>query len=451
MAVFRRRLIFWLLKAYIKRWGKVIILSFVLGLVAFFGLMTASTYVTRLVPVEKKVRVGVIGAYTADNLPNFVTSDISHGLTKVLPDGTIKPDAAERWEIKDNGKTYVFYLNARMKFSDESSLRSPDLGYKFANVSIDTEDDKRIIFRLKDAYSPFLVTVSRPIFKEGFIGIGEYELSDIKLNGNFVESLTITSNKDKFFARTYVFYPSEEALKHAFALGEVTQARGLTNQEYRGITFTKYPTAKVERSIDYSRLVALFFDSQDAFLSDKKVRNALTYSLPNSFPNGERAHVPYSPKSIYLNQEFSERNQDMDHAKLLMDAAVTSGSATPEITIKTAIRYHSVAEVIAGNWKKLGLKVKVEDEESIPPTFQVYLGDFTLPRDPDQYVLWHSTSPSNITKLHSQRLDKLLEDGRKVSNIEERVKLYNDFQKYLLDEAPAAFLYFPYDYIITRK
>ena len=453
MAVFRKRLIFWLLRAYLRRWGKVIILSFILGLVIFFGASFSSKYFMRLLPAEKKSRIGVIGSYTADNLPLFITNGISHGLTRINDDGTIVPDAAEDWEVKDGGKTYSFTLNNHYAFSDGTPLVARDLGYKFANVTIDTSKSNVIVFHLKDAYSPFLVTVSRPIFKKGYIGIGDYKLSGIHLNGNFVESLSISSNKDKYYSSTFVFYPSEEALKHAFALGEVTEARGMTNQEYRGTTFDTFPSAKVTRSIDYSRLVTLFFDTQDAFLSDKKVRNALTYALPDEFSLGQRTLVPYTPDSIYLNHDMLDRKQDMDHAKLLLDAAKTSASASafPEITIKAATRYHSVAEEIAEIWKNLGLKVKITDEESIPSTFQIYLGDFTLPRDPDQYVLWHSTSPNNITKLHSQRLDKLLEDGRKITDVEERKKIYADFQKYLLDESPAAFLYFPYDYIVARK
>ena len=87
--------------------------------------------------------------------------------------------------------------------------------------------------------------------------------------------------------------------------------------------------------------------------------------------------------------------------------------------------------------------------------FQVYLGDFTVPKDPDQYMLWHSDQESNITKFRSLRIDKLLEDGRKTVAVKERKRIYDDFQKYLLDDAvidtPASFLYFPYTYTLKRR
>jgi len=44
-----------------------------------------------------------------------------------------------------------------------------------------------------------------------------------------------------------------------------------------------------------------------------------------------------------------------------------------------------------------------------------------------------------------------LEDGRKVYDTEERKKIYQDFQKYLVEEAPAVFLFYPELYTISRK
>ncbi len=93
-------------------------------------------------------------------------------------------------------KNVYFYLNSDLTFSDHTKVTSKEIGYRFSNVKVDTTDPAKMIFHLNDAYSPFLVTVSRPIFKKGYIGIGDYKLSSIHLNGNFVESLSITSNKE---------------------------------------------------------------------------------------------------------------------------------------------------------------------------------------------------------------------------------------------------------------
>ncbi|HLD01460.1 MAG TPA: hypothetical protein VJC10_01160, partial [Patescibacteria group bacterium] len=92
----------------------------------------------------------------------------------------------------------------------------------------------------------------------------------------------------------------------------------------------------------------------------------------------------------------------------------------------------------------------IEEVDTLPPQYQVYLSDFSVPKDPDQYVLWHSTHVNNITFIDNQRIDKLLEDGRKTTDTNKRQEIYFDFQKYLLDESPASFLYFPYEFSVKR-
>ena len=102
-------------------------------------------------------------------------------------------------------------------------------------------------------------------------------------------------------------------------------------------------------------------------------------------------------------------------------------------------------------WKKIQIDTNIEVVESIPDNFQIFLGDFYVPLDPDQYMIWHSVQDNNISKYENKRIDKLLEDGRKETDINTRKKIYADFQKYLIDDSPVTFLYFPYEYEISRK
>ena len=53
--------------------------------------------------------------------------------------------------------------------------------------------------------------------------------------------------------------------------------------------------------------------------------------------------------------------------------------------------------------------------------------------------------------MKNVRIDKLLEDGRKYINPTDRKKEYLDFQKIMADELPAAFLYYPYGYTVSRR
>lgn len=450
MAVIRKRLIFWLIKAYIKKSGKTILLSFLLGLLIFFIITVSSKYLSKIIPVYKKSSIGVVGAYTQDNLPSIITNKFSRGLTKINPDGSIEPDLASKWEIKDNGKTYLFYLKQNEYFSDGKLVTSDNIAYNFSNVSVERPEKFKIVYKLKDPYAPFLITVSRGVFEKGFIGVGNYRIEDIKLNGNFVQSLTMVSVKNRFDTIKFQFYPTEETMKLAFLLGEISEISGMTNPSYSNTSFLKNSNVKIEKIANYNRLVTLFYNTSDSFLSDKKIRIGLSYALPDSYLDGRKAYLPYSPESIYYNSSVVDREQDYEHAKLLLDSS-DSATSSASVTIKSLKRYENVAKEIAKSWKNIGIKTNLEIVDGLPDNFQIFLGDFTLPKDPDQYTIWHSGQNNNISRYKNLRIDKLLEDGRKTVDVDKRKEIYMDFQKFLMEDVPASFLYFPYEYSVVRK
>lgn len=451
MIVIKRRLIFWLLKAYVKKWGKYIVLSFIVGLVGFFILKSSFPYIIAAFTGLSKETVGVVGAYTVEDLPPSVIHEVSRGLTQVDETGAVKPDLATSWEIKDNGKKYIFHLKKGLFFSDGTPFTAKNITTSFANVSVERPSQDTIVYKLKDSYAPFLVTVSRPIFTNGFVGIGEYRIKQAKLNGNFLESLTLASSTKTPALRIYQFYPTQDALKVAFALGEVTRALNLSDAAFQDSNFSKFPHTVTEKSTNYSQLVTLFYNTQDKNLSDKKLRDALSYALPNQFTDGERAYSPIPPTHWAYNPNIS-RPQDITHAKLLLDASLGKDIASfPPIIISTMPKYEQTAKEIQTAWKQIGISSKIQIVDALPQVFQVYVGNFNVPKDPDQYTLWHSYQENNISGYKSLRIDKLLEDGRKTIDINDRTKIYLDFQKYLEDDQPASFLYFPYNFTVIRS
>ena len=450
-----KRLIFWLVKAYIKKSGKTFLLFFILGLLLFTGFVFASQYYTQIFPFTNKQTIGMVGAYTQETLPTEIVRKISSGLTSLQEDGMVKPQLAESWEIQDSGKTYIFKLKKNQYFYNGKEITSDTINHNFSDVKTERPDKYTIIYRLNDAYSPFLVTATRPIFEGGNSGIGEYRIEKVERNGNFIQSLTIASIKNRQDMLTYSFYPTEEALKLAYLMGEVSVARGIKDITYSKHTFDTFPNTAIDKRADFTKLVTLFYNTSDSLISDKKLRLALSYALPDTFQDGIRSYLPYAPKSVYYNETLENRNLDYTHAKLLLlssEGASESGELKQkEVTIKTLPKYKRAAHSIAESWQNIGVNTKIEEVDSVPNEYQIFLGDFTIPKDPDQYTLWHSNQKNNITRYKNLRIDKLLEDGRKTVDLIERKRLYDDFQKYLIEDTPASFLYFPTDYTITRK
>lgn len=447
----RKRLVFWLIKAYFKKWRNTIALSFILGLTAFFLLRFASVYFIKKVPFVNKQTVGIVGVYRPDNLPDEIQRKLSRGLTYISEDGTPKPDVAESWEIKDDGKTYIFKIKKDIFFSDKKSANSSNITYNFLDVKTEKPDKYTLIFKLKSPYSPFLVTVSRPFFRSNFVGVGSYKLKKINVNGDFVESIDLSKVEDEYSILSYQMYPTDQALKTAFVLGEVTKASGLYDTNFKNTTFEKFKNVKVEKVTDKTELVTIFYNNQDPVLSDKKIRQALSNAIPDIFSQGDRNYKPY-PATLWAAQETMETNQqDIVHARSLLEKSdsATSG-AKFKFEIKTLPKYEKVAQIIKKNWSEIGVESEIKVNDSLPSSFQVFLGDFKLPQDPDQYTLWHSEQPNNIIRYKNLRIDKLLEDGRQITDYSKRQKIYADFEKYLLDDAPASFLYLPYKYNVSR-
>lgn len=445
---FNRRLIFWLIKAYIKRWGKIFVIFFLVGLGIFFILKQFLLATIVSLASQDKQTIGVVGAYTVGGIPNDMLSHLSEGLTTVGNNGIAKPALASSWRILDDGKTYQFTLKKGMYFTDGTPVTSKEINLSYSDVKVDRPNAYTIIFHLKENYAPFLLTVSKPIFRKNFVGIGPYTLQSLKLNGSFVESMSMRT-KDGSSTITYQFYPTQDALKIGFVLGEISQAAGLTDMAFQNTSLTTFHNATIAKTVRHDLLVTLFYNTQDKVLSDKKIRDAISYVIPNSFIQGERAYSPLSPESFAYSLT-NQHTQDFTHAGLLLDAAGGAKNMAPFV-IDALPKYKNIAQIVASSMKKVGLKTKIVIVDSIPDRFQMFLGDFAVSKDPDQYTLWHSYQSNNISNYNDdKRVDKLLEDGRQTVDMGKRVQIYSDFQKYLLDGQPATFLYFPYSYTVKR-
>ena len=448
MATLKRRYYAWLIKAYFKKMRRTIISSVVLGFIVFFAFVGLLNYYFRPLLFKTTESVGYSGTYSLQTLPRDILKEISYGLTTVNDKGEILPGAAEKWTVSKD-KVYTFKLKKGIKFHNGKELTSENIGFQFENVTQKAIDKYTIQYTLKDPYSPFLVSVSRPIFGKNLQGIGKFKVEDVDLNGGFVRSITLADRSKKDSKRKIYFYPTQKALGVAFMLGEISKGYGFTNVNIDGVDLSKWKKIKKEEYTNYESLVAIFYNSNDSVLSNKKLRQALNYSLPEKLDVGERAFGPIPPTSIYFSQSPTYRISDLELSKTLL--STIKGGVKEKIVISTTDEYEHVAKRVQKAWEKLGIKSEISVVQGVPTDFQVFIYPMKLPLDPDQYVLWHSDQVNNITHYKNLRIDKLLEDGRKISDIEKRKEIYADFQKYLTDDVPASFLYFPKEYNISKN
>lgn len=435
---------FWrFLVIFFHRHTKVVFLGFLLGVFSFFIL---PKFFSLLLQIQGTETRGVVGRWEFQAVPSQIQKLAGRGLTKLNQDGTVSPDLAKGWEAKENGKVYTFFLKEGLTWHDGSKIKAEDINYNFSDVEISIENQQTIKFTLKEPYTPFPVILTRPVFKKGLTSAGEYKVQDIARSGRFIESISLKSLVAKKSNLKYRFYPTESAAKTAFKLGEVNVLEEMVDPG----GLEGWRNTKITPEVRQDRYIAIFFDTNKPFLEDKTLRQALAYAIKKD-PEQGRAYGPISPTSWAYNDDLKPYDFDLDKAKKLYQDSM--GEKEEKITLKLSTVPSLLVDAgkIKNSWEGLGIEVEIEVMPSPEADFEALLAIQEIPNDPDQYSLWHSTQErSNITHFQNPRVDKLLEDGRKTIDTKERRKIYLDFQRFLVEETPAIFLYHPTLYRITR-
>jgi peptide/nickel transport system substrate-binding protein len=445
MAITRSIRIFFLITIELaKKYTRSLILGFFVGLTVSLLFWKTFPYLGTLL-VERPERIGLVGDFSPSNLPLSVQSLISKGLTTIGPNGEAEPALASKWEATDSGKTFIFTLRNDLKWQGGRTVTSHDVNYNIRGVTLVPRDPQTIVAKLEYAFSPFPTLVSKPLFLPGLKGFGDYSVQGIQIQGDSIKSLQLypTGNllsKPKFFS----FYRTENQAMLAFQLGEIDTLQELSTPS----ALANWGGAAVRETVKYDRIVGLYFNMHDPLLEDKNTRQGLGYAVP-TLPY-ERAYTPISKTSWAYTDNVRKFSYDATQAKkLFKDTPLGSPSAA--ITISTFASYLDVAQSIASAWTALGIKTSVRVESTVPQNYQVLLSAQDVSPDPDQYPFWHSTqSQTNITGYVNVKIDKLLEDGRQEIDQAKRKTIYADFQRRLVEDAPAIFLFYPKTYTVSR-
>lgn len=394
---------------------------------------------------------GIIGTYQEHDLPDFVTNLLSDPLIEISDDGRPTPKLVSGWETNNDASVFKFKLRDNLYWTDQTTVKSSDLEFSLSDVEVSYPDDKTIQFKLKGSFSPFPTLLTRPVFKKGtLLGTGPYSAVKLEKSQVFITKLVLSTTRPNLPQITVRFYPNEKTAKVAFELGEIQSILGVN--EVSGINGSK--VAKGKKVQLYSKVVALLYNTKDPVLSNRSLRQALSYISPKI--EGELlAKTSISPTSW----SFSDKdiNQYLENEQGAKEALGRTKQNNPdilkkEIILTTTPQLESVGKQVITSWEKLGIKGVLRIESGIPQNFQALLITQSIPKDPDQYSLWHSTqTKTNLTGYSQARVDKDLEDGRRTLNEEERKAKYQDFQKTLSEDAPATFLYFPKMNIIFLK
>lgn len=503
---------------------------------AFIGLFISAdsvySYFTQVKPsTGGSASIGLIGSprfinpvlsqinETDRDLSNIIFSS----LLKYDGNGNLIKDAADSYAIGDNGKTYEITIRKDIKWQDgqlltandviftletiqNSDFRSP-LRTLWLGVEIEKIDDWTIRFHLKNSYAPFLGNLTFGILPQHVwsnipasqfalselnlkpIGSGPYRFSKLqKDKSGSVKTMEFEAFNDYFGGEAYIsnltfkFYGSENDILTAYKKAEIDtfsllSAKDLTELLRKSSELNAY-------SLTLPRYFAIFFNqSQNKFLADKNVRQALTYAIDKKeiietvFDGYAKiANSPLLPGMTGYTDQFKTFDFDIEKAKNILASAgwkdvdgdgileITKANEKLQFSLTTLDwpELKETANILAQQWTAIGAQVNVEikDTASIQNDiiktrqYQSLLFGEVLGLEPDLFHFWHSTqkkeSGLNLAQYENAEVDKLITQITEEMNDEARAQKIQQAVSRIIDDSPSIFLFSP-DYIFAAK
>jgi peptide/nickel transport system substrate-binding protein len=228
------------------------------------------------------------------------------------------------------------------------------------------------------------------------------------------------------------------------------------------VAVRKYPSQLVEY---------VYLNTQKPNLNNKLVRQALNYAVDYKGiidhvlqGRGVQMKGPIAKGMWGYNPEAFQYQRDVNKGKDLLKQA---GLPKPELTLIYSERrpsWEQIATILQSNFADIGVTLKLELMANPTLRDKIDRGDFDLClgawspdyADPSMFMnFWFDSKnfglAGNRAFYKNEKVDGLIRKALELSDQKERVKLYNDAMKIILDEAPYIFLYQTQTIIPMRK
>lgn len=213
-----------------------------------------------------------------------------------------------------------------------------------------------------------------------------------------------------------------------------------------------------------SSLTYLGFNTEKEPFNDPKVRQAISKAIdrPTLIDGiyegfGIPAISPLAPGIFGYTEDVTSMAYNMDEAKaLLAEAGYADGFKTTIWTNDNPAR-QQVAIVLQEELKKLNIQAEIEVmefgsylEKTAAGEHDMFILGWSNPTgdaDYGLYALFHSSQhgdPGNRSFYTSEKVDELLEKGRREADPTAREAIYKEALQLISDESPMAFVLHPY-------
>lgn len=465
------------------------------------GVVGYPRYVNPLLPVTDSgrdlatlvfsglMKIGPNGKLILDLAKDYKISDDGLVYTLTLKDGIY---------FHDNVPVTAYDVEFTVKKVTDPIIKSPKAA-NWQGVAVKATNEKTIEFTLKKPYSPFIQNLTLGILPEHIwkdvgsdaflfsefnfepVGSGPYKIQEIKRNASGLPDYYYLVPFERyalgpaFINNLYVyFFTSEDKLMEAYQNGAIDSMSSIAPENAKKIDSGRSDIL----TSPLPRIYAVFFNQSEAqVFVDKSVRQALALATPKEeiIKNilggfGTPIESPLPADISKITAEKITSDEGLKKAKALLEKAGWTTDAKGQLSKKDkksslALSFSlatsdvpeliATAELLKTAWQKLGAKVEVkifntpdlEQNIIVPRKFDALLFGESVGRNADLFAFWHSSerlSPGlNIALYTNSKGDKYLFDARTTNDEEKRISLYQNFEKEVINDIPAVFLYSP--------
>jgi len=418
---------------------------------------------------------------------------ITETLVGANEDFSLNPGLATSWKQLDEN-TWEFKLRNNVTFHDGSKMTAKEVKFTLEKVisenskvasmlkvdSIEVVDNYTLKIKTKEInpilpgvlHYPDTAIISPSSYNEKGefvkpVGTGPYKFESFD---DQTRTLTIVKNEnwwggkvglDKMIIKGI---PDPNTRAMAIENGEVDFTVDVPYSEtdriaaIDGINVEKFKTPRVYK---------LDLNLKHEPLEDVRVRQAMSYAVNRSeiaenvlYNVGEAAAGPFLPTMVWANKSLKPYNQNLEKANELLTAAGwvdTDGDGIRDKdgkTLKLNLMTYSarpglppMAEAMAAQLKEAGIDVETEvmemgsiDDRKEKGNWDLYLAAYNIAMVPDpEYILtnWYMTNGTDNTPGYSNpKVDSLITEARKITDLKERYKKFNEVEAIVYDEQP---------------
>ncbi|HEY4200968.1 MAG TPA: ABC transporter substrate-binding protein [Devosiaceae bacterium] len=422
---------------------------------------------------------------TAFNSVTVVQNTVYEGLTGIDKNLNVVPALADSWTISDDGKTYTFKLHPGVTFHDGSTMDAEDVAASIRRVQskdiasplasrvtpitkITVVDPLTIQLGMDAPFAPILSSLSgiaivpaemekdKDALQQKPDGTGPFKFAEWQPNGYI--SLT------RFDGYRTAGLPKLDGVKFNIVPEAATRQVGITSGQYdllpgidpaTALQLQGQPNVTVQDTRDISYTLVGMNVSKPPF-DNPKVREALNYLINRDeiiqgalFGQG----VPAGPLSPALTSwalpvsDYDCYTPSVDKAKALL----TEAGVTTQINVKMLVLPRQdakdMSQVVQQEAAAGGINIELVNEEIGQfvqdwknSNFDLFVSANGGSPDPDEYFYrtFYGGGSTNVFKYDDKDINALLDKGRTETDPAARKATYDDVQKKLACDGPAA-------------